>query len=309
MGLGRKESNTVTPILCICCTEKDSKHQRFVSSMSRFTFKRTIMKQIPHNSFKAALRTGQTGLGLWLSCANPYVAEIAAGSGYDWLLIDGEHGPNDVPTLLAQLQAVAPYASHPIVRPVNRDPALIKQILDIGAQTLLVPMVESAASARDIVSAMRYAPHGIRGVGASIARAARWGRIEDYMASAEEQLCLLVQIESIKGLENLEEITRTEGVDGVFIGPADLSASMGHPGNPGHPEVQAAIEKAIKRIRALGKAAGFLAPDPQDARQSIEWGANFVAIAIDTMLMTKAMDDALATVRGTPVSSKKSSSY
>ncbi|MDR3411144.1 MAG: 4-hydroxy-2-oxoheptanedioate aldolase [Formivibrio sp.] len=267
------------------------------------------MKQIPQNKFKEAIKAGQTQLGLWLSCANAYTAEIAATSGYDWLLIDGEHGPNDIPTLLAQLQAIAPYDSHPIVRPVNKDPSLIKQVLDIGAQTLLVPMVDTAQDARDLVSAMRYAPRGIRGVGASVARAARWGRIENYAETVEDQLCLLVQVESLRGLQNLDEITKVEGVDGVFIGPADLSASMGHMGNPGHPEVKAAIEKAIKHIRASGKAAGFLAPDPAVAKHYLACGANFVAIAVDTMLFTKAMSDALVEVTGGTSSYQIKESY
>jgi len=267
------------------------------------------MNKIPCNTFKKALRDGQTQLGMWLSCANAYTAEIAATAGYDWLLIDGEHGPNDVPTLLAQLQAVAPYASHPIVRPVNKDPALIKQVLDIGAQTLLVPMVDTAQEARDLVCAMRYAPRGMRGVGASVARAARWGRIQDYAETVEEQLCLLVQVESVRGLENLDEILAVEGVDGVFIGPADLSASMGYMGQSDHPVVRAAIEGAIRRIRAAGKAAGFLAPDPAVARHYLECGANFVAIGVDTMLLTKAMSDALVAVTGHGTTARQPSSY
>lgn len=255
------------------------------------------MKDILHNTFKTAITSGQTKLGLWLSCASGYTAEIAAGAGYDWLLIDGEHAPNDVPTLLAQLQAIAPYDSHGVVRPVNGDPALIKQILDIGAQTLLVPMVDTADAARDLVSAMRYAPRGIRGVGASIARASRWGRVDDYLQRAEDELCLLVQVETRKALDNLDEIAQVEGVDGVFIGPADLSASLGHLGDAGHPDVQATIEDAIRRIRQHGKAAGILATKPSAAKRFIECGANFVAIAVDTMLLTQALDDALAIFR------------
>ena len=250
------------------------------------------MNSIPHNAFKAAIKAGRTQLGLWLTCANPYTAEIAATSGYDWLLIDGEHGPNDVPTILAQLQAVAAYSSHAIVRTVNKDPALIKQILDCGAQTLLVPMVDSAREARDLVSAMRYPTRGIRGVAPIAARASRWGRIADYTEVVERELCLLVQIESERGLANLDEITQVEGVDGVFIGPADLSASMGHLGNPGHPQVSAAIDTAIRRIRALGKAAGIMGTEPATAKQHISSGANFVAIAVDSMLFTKAIDEA-----------------
>lgn len=267
------------------------------------------MKNILPNAFKAALKTDRPQLGLWLSSANAYTAEIAANTGYDWLLLDGEHAPNDVPTLLAQLQAVAAYDSHPIVRPVNSDPALIKQMLDIGAQTLLVPMVDTAEDARKLVAAMHYPPRGIRGVGASIARAARWGHIQDYLQTAEEQLCLLVQVESVRGLANLDEITRVEGVDGVFIGPADLSASMGHLGNAGHPDVAAAVEQAIRRIRELGKAAGILVTDPAAARHYLDCGANFVAIAVDTMLLSKAMSDALAEVTGGTSGLRFGSSY
>ncbi|MBS1209203.1 MAG: yfaU [Proteobacteria bacterium] len=267
------------------------------------------MMHIPQNTFKEAIKAGRTQLGLWLSCANAYTAEIAATSGYDWLLVDGEHGPNDVPTLLAQLQAVAPYPSHAVVRPVNKDPALIKQVLDIGAQTLLVPMVDTAQDARDLVSAMRYAPRGIRGVGAVVARAARWGRIADYSAAVEEQLCLLVQVESVRGLQNLDEIVQVEGVDGVFIGPADLSASMGHIDDADHPEVRGAIEKAIRHVRAKGKAAGILATNPVTAKHYMAQGANFVAIAVDTMLFTKAMSDALAEVTGGATSVKTRSTY
>ena len=248
--------------------------------------------KIPHNAFKAAIKAGRTQLGLWLICANPYTAEIGATSGYDWLLIDGEHGPNDVPTILSQLQAVAAYSSHAIVRTVNKDPALIEQILDCGAQTLLVPMVDTAQEARDLVSAMRYPTRGIRGVAPISARASRWGRVADYVERVEEELCLLVQVESARGLANLDEITQVEDVDGVFIGPADLSASMGHLRDPGHPDVSAAIEKAIRRIRELGKAAGIICTEPAAAKRYIACGANFVAIAVDTMLLTKGIDEA-----------------
>ena len=251
------------------------------------------------NPFKEALLAGQTQLGLWLAMANAYSAEIAANAGYDWLLVDGEHAPNDVPTILAQLQALAPYPSQAVVRPVNSDPALIKQLLDIGAQTLLVPMVDSADQARDLVRAMRYPPGGIRGVGAMIARASRWGHIEDYAHQVEDALCLLVQVETRRGLENLDGIAQVEGVDGIFIGPADLSASMGHLGAADHPDVQSAIGRAIARVRELGKSAGILATDASYARRYLEYGATFVAVAVDTMLLTQAMRDTLATYRGT----------
>jgi 4-hydroxy-2-oxoheptanedioate aldolase len=268
-----------------------------------------IMMNIPVNQLKIALRSEKTQLGLWLASANAYTAEMAATSGFNWLLIDGEHGPNDIPTLLAQLQAVAPYPCQPIVRPVNQDPALIKQLLDIGAQTLLVPMVETAQQARDLVRAMRYAPRGIRGVGASIARAARWGTVNNYEDEVEQQLCLLVQVESVRGIDNLAEILQVEGVDGVFIGPADLSATMGHMGNPLHPEVDTTIKKALAEIRAAGKAAGCLSIDPAIVKRYVEYGANFVAAAIDTVLLIRGMSTALAEMTGAVAEEQKRHSY
>lgn len=240
------------------------------------------------NPFKRALAQGRVQYGLWLGLAYAYPAEICAGAGFDWLLIDGEHAPNDVRSILAQLQAIAPYASHPIVRPVQGDAALIKQLLDAGAQTLLVPMVESADQAAKLVCAMRYPPKGIRGVGTALARASRWNNVNDYLKQADDEMCLLVQVESARGLENLDEIAAVAGVDGVFVGPADLAASLGHLGNPGHPEVVAAIEGAIKRIVAAGKAAGILAADPKLAQNYVACGASFVAVGVDTVLLGRA---------------------
>lgn len=239
------------------------------------------------NSFKAALADGQRQTGLWLGLADAYCAEICAGAGFDWLLIDGEHGPNDLRTILAQLQAVAPTPSHPVVRPVDGDPAKIKQLLDIGARSLLIPMVDTAEQASALVRATRYPPHGIRGVGTALARAAQWGRDSQYLSTANDDVCLLVQVESVRGLENLSAIAATDGVDGVFIGPADLAASMGHLGNPGHPEVVSTIEGALKTIVAHGKAPGILAADPKLARHYISLGALFVAVGVDTVLLSR----------------------
>jgi 4-hydroxy-2-oxoheptanedioate aldolase len=254
--------------------------------------------QLPVNKFKQRLATEQQ-IGLWVGLANPYSAELAANAGFDWLLFDGEHAPNDVRSLLAQLQAVAPYPSSAVVRPVVGDTAMIKQLLDIGAQTLLVPMVDTAEQARELVRAMRYPPLGIRGVGAALARASRWNNIPDYLARADEEMCLLVQIETQTGLANLDEIAAVEGVDGVFIGPADLSASMGHRGNPGHPEVQAVIEDMIGRIRHAGKAAGILIADEKLAKRYLELGCAFVAVGVDTSILMRALT-ALATRFKTP---------
>jgi len=241
------------------------------------------------NPFKAALQAGQAQIGLWLSMAQPYSTEIAASVGFDWLLIDGEHAPNDVRSTLAQLQAAAPYRGRPVVRAVDGNPALIKQLLDIGAQNLLVPMVDTPEQARAIAAATLYPPLGMRGVGAAVARVSRWGARADYVDVANDEVCLLVQAETVTALNNLEAICAVEGVHGVFIGPADLAASMGHRGKPGHPEVQAAIDDAIRRIRASGKAAGTLTGDVAAARHYLELGASFVAVGIDVTLMAQAL--------------------
>ncbi|TDR45414.1 2,4-dihydroxyhept-2-enedioate aldolase [Pseudomonas brenneri] len=254
---------------------------------------------MPINRFKQRLNSGEAQIGLWLGLADAYCAELAANAGFDWLLIDGEHAPNDLRGMLGQLQAVAPYASEAVIRPVIGDTALIKQVLDIGAQTLLVPMVESAAQARELVRAMRYPPQGIRGVGSALARASRWNSIDGYLDQADAQMCLLVQIESLQGLANLDAIAAVEGVDGVFIGPADLSASMGHRGNPGHPDVQAAIEDAIARIRQAGKAAGILSADEKLARRYIELGAGFVAVGVDTTVLMRGLQGLVGKFKGT----------
>ncbi len=245
--------------------------------------------QTPLNRFKLALQNKQPQIGLWLSLADAYSTELCAGAGFDWLLLDGEHAPNDVRSLLAQLQAIAPYPSHPIARvPMGHGhlgETLIKQYLDIGAQTLLVPMVDTPEQAATLVRATRYPPQGIRGMAG--ARASGWGRNPAYVHEANAQICLLVQAETQTALTNLDAIAATEGVDGVFIGPADLSASLGHVGNPGHPQVQAAIEDAIRRITRAGKAAGILSPDEAVARRYLELGATFVAVGLDTNLLVR----------------------
>lgn len=243
------------------------------------------------NTFKQAMRDRQARIGLWLSLAQPYTAELCATAGFDWLLIDGEHAPNDVRSTLAQLQAVAPYGSQPVVRAVRGETSLIKQLLDIGVQTLLVPMVDTAEQARALVAATRYPPEGIRGVGSAVARVSRWGARTGYLDEANDEVCLLVQAETATALRNLDAICAVDGVDGVFIGPADLAASMGHRGRPGHPEVQAAIEDAIRRIVASGKAAGTLVSDESLARRYLELGATFVAVGIDTSLLARATRD------------------
>ncbi len=242
------------------------------------------------NHFKRALQEKRPQIGLWLGLCSSYSAELLAGAGFDWLLIDGEHAPNNVQTVLGQLQAVAPYPSQPVVRPPWNDAVIIKQLLDVGAQTLLIPMIQNAEQARDAVRATRYPPHGVRGVGSALARASRWNRVPDYLQQADEQMCVLVQIETREAVKNLDAILQVEGVDGVFIGPADLSADMGFAGNPQHPEVQRTIDDAIAHIRAAGKAPGILMANKALAQRYLEAGALFVAVGVDTTLLARAAE-------------------
>lgn len=258
--------------------------------------------QTPVNPFKQALAERRPQIGLWLGLANACAAEICAGAGFDWLLIDGEHSPNDLASVLQQAQAIAAYpATHAIARvPVGHGHVgqmLIKQYLDLGVQTLLVPMVDTPGQAAEIVRSMRYPPDGRRGIGG--ARASRWGRYPDYYRQANAQVCLLVQVESREALDNLDAIVALDGVDGVFIGPADLSASLGHIGNAAHPEVQDAIEHAIARIGAAGKAAGILTADETQARRYLALGALFVAVGLDTGLLARSTSALAAGFRNT----------
>lgn len=244
--------------------------------------------QIPQNRFLAALREKRPQIGLWIGLADPNAAEAMAATGFDWLVLDGEHAPNDPRTVLAQLRAVAPYPVHPVVRPVQGDVALIKQYLDVGAQTLLVPMIDTPEQAARMVRAMRYPPEGIRGMGAALARASRWNQVDDYVQRADEQMCLLVQAETVAAMARLADIARVEGVDGVFFGPADLSASMGLRGQTGHPDVQRAILDGIDTVRAAGKAPGVLTADRTLAQRYLDAGALFVAVGADTTLLVQA---------------------
>ena len=247
--------------------------------------------ELKQNLFKRALAARQVQFGLWQALANPVTAEICAAAGFDWLLFDGEHGPNDIPALLAQLQAVSAYQTHAVGRVTIGDTALIKQYLDIGFQTLLVPLVESAEQAAALVRACRYPPAGVRGVGSGVARASAFNRIPDYLARADGEICLLVQVETVKGLAALDAIAATEGVDGVFIGPADLAAALGHRGQPGHAEVQQAIADAFRRIAAAGKPSGCLSADETLARRYLELGCTFLAVGTDIALLARGSND------------------
>jgi 4-hydroxy-2-oxoheptanedioate aldolase len=253
---------------------------------------------LPENTFKQALRAGRRQLGAFLALGDAHAAELMASSGFDWLLIDCEHGPNDLPSALAQVQALAGYPVQTVLRPSDHDAARIKQYLDLGVQNLLAPMVDSAAQAQALVAAMRYPPRGIRGVGAGMARAARWGNVANYYAQAESELCLAVQIETLAGLENLDAIAAVDGVDGVFLGPADLAAALGYVGQPTHADVRAAVEQALPRIRAAGKAAGVYCADPALAAHYAALGASFFLIAADAILLRTAAAAALGRFAG-----------
>ena len=252
---------------------------------------------LPLNNFKRALQAGRQQIGLWVSLASGYSAEIVAGSGFDWLLVDGEHSPNDPPGVLPQLQAIAAYpTTSAIVRPAWNDKVLIKRYLDIGVQTLLVPYVQNEEEARAAVAATRFPGEGVRGV-AGVTRASRYGRVSHYANRAHEELCVLVQIETREGLDNLEKIARVPGVDGVFIGPADLAAGLGHLGNQQAPEVQSAIQDAIKRIRGCSKPAGILATDEATARRYIDWGTTFTAVGLDAMILARETEKLAAQIK------------
>jgi 4-hydroxy-2-oxoheptanedioate aldolase len=264
------------------------------------------------NLFKQALKNKQPQIGLWLMLSSPYATEICASCGFDWLLIDGEHSPNDVPMLLSSLQAAAAYPSQAVTRVPIGDPVIIKQHMDIGAQTILVPMVDTAAQAADMVRAMRYPPQGMRGVGAGAARVSRWSANPHYLKEANDDACLLVQAETVTAIQNLDAIANTEGVDGVFFGPSDLAASLGHLGNPAHPDVQKVIEDGIRRVVAAGKAPGILTADITLGKRYLELGALFVAVGIDVSVLTsnaRALAQSYKAATGTAPAAPKSTGY
>ena len=242
----------------------------------------------PENELKTALAAGEIQFGCWLGLANAFSAEMMGQAGFDWVVVDGEPGPNDLRSILAQLQALASTGAHPVVRLPVGETYMLKQMLDIGAQTVLVPMVESADQARQLVRDVTYPPHGNRGVGYSMTRAARFSGIEDYGTTADAQICLLVQVENRKGLAALDEILTIEGIDGVFIGPADLAADMGHMGDIAHPDVQTAIMDVLARIRTAGKAPGILSTRDEMTIDAINAGALFVAVGADVVLLGQA---------------------
>jgi 4-hydroxy-2-oxoheptanedioate aldolase len=244
---------------------------------------------LPKNPFKQALAEGRTVIGLWTSLTSAYAAEAVAGAGFDWVVVDTEHSPSDLESVLGHLQVLAAYSTHPVVRvPVN-DRVIVKRYLDIGAQTLLIPQVDTAEQAREAVAATRYPPAGVRGVGGTT-RATRFGRIPGYAKRAHEELCVLVQVESREALDQIEAIAAVDGVDGVFIGPADLHASLGYPGETAHPAVVPVIEDAIRRIAAAGKAPGILTGVEADAKRWIGLGVRFCAVGSDLGVLARGVE-------------------
>ena len=241
---------------------------------------------LPRNAFRAGLKGGERQIGIWCSIPNALTVEMLAHCGYDWLLLDTEHSPARAEHVLGLLQAAAPYPVSCVVRPAWNDAVEIKKMLDVGAQTLLIPFVQTPEEAARAVAATRYPPAGVRGVSGMV-RANRFGAVAGYAARANEEICVLVQVETVEAVARIEEIAAVDGVDGIFIGPADLAASMGFPGQPTHPEVIAAITDATRRIRAAGCPAGFLSADPDAARAVAEAGASFLAVDVDLAVLRR----------------------
>ena len=245
----------------------------------------------PSADFKSVLGNGHRAqVGMWACTGNPLLAEICAGSGFDWLLIDGEHSINSLESISTQLQVVAAYPIHPVVRVPANDTVMIKQYLDLGVQNLIVPMVDNAEQAAQAVAAVRYPPHGVRGVGSALARGSRWNRIEGYLERAEETITLLVQVETAEAVANVARIAGTDGVDGIFIGPSDLAASMGHLGQQDHPDVVAAVEHCIRTAREHGVPVGVNAFVEATARRYLDAGADFIAVGADVALLARASE-------------------
>ncbi|WP_426996198.1 HpcH/HpaI aldolase family protein [Pseudarthrobacter sp. N5] len=250
----------------------------------------------PEQSFKDALASAARPLaGMWVCSGSPLVAEICAGAGLDWLLIDAEHSPNGLESILAQLQAVRGYPVTAVVRPPVNDAVLIKQYLDLGVQTLLIPMVHTADDAAAAVAAARYPPLGVRGVGSALARSARWNRIPDYLARASDTVTVIVQVESVQAVENASSIAAVEGIDAVFVGPSDLAASMGLLGQQDHPDVVAAVESTIREVKSAGKAVGVNAFAETTARRYLAAGADFILVGADVALLARGSEGLAAT--------------
>ena len=249
-----------------------------------------VKMQLEPNKLKRALGAGKLQIGLWSSLCSPIAAEIIADSGFDWIVVDMEHAPNEIPTVMTQLQIMAASGTNIVVRPPWNDMVMIKRVLDIGARCVLLPYVQNAKEAKRAVEYVRYPSGGVRGV-AGGSRASRYGRIKDYLTTAADEICLLLQVETIEALEQLEDIAAIDGVDGIFIGPADLSASMGHLGDTNHKDVRAVIKKTAQRMNDIGLPGGILALEEETARTYIDWGYKFVAVGNDVSLLARASDN------------------
>lgn len=244
-------------------------------------------------------------VGMWVCSVSPVMAEIAAGSGLDWVMIDAEHSPQSLLDIQSQLQAMAAYPVTPVVRMPIGDATLLKQVLDLGPQNVIVPMVSTAEQAEEIVRATSYPPLGIRGVGSALARSARWGRVEDYLPNANNYVSVFVQIETVEGAKNAAKIAAVEGIDGIFVGPSDLAASMGLIGQQTHPDVVRAVKDVFETVRAAHKPVGVNAFDPEFAQKYMDWGATFVLATSDVTLVARgseALAESYGLNAGTPSS-------
>ena len=256
-----------------------------------------MRNDLPENAFKRGLASGKPQIGFWLTLASASVTEVAAGAGFDWLLIDMEHAPNDLPEIMDHLRAAEGGTAEPVVRVPWNDPVMVKRVLDAGARSLLFPFIQSADDARRAVAATRYPPDGIRGV-SGVSRATRFGRVADYYSRAAGEICVLVQIESRKGLDAIEEIAQVDGIDGMFVGPADLTADLGFKANWTTPEAWGAIIGAGTRIQQAGKVAGFLSGKEEDCRRVLEAGFGFVAVGTDTGMVARGTDAIVKAYKG-----------
>ncbi len=252
---------------------------------------------VPKNHLKAALAAKTPQIGIWLSLASAYSSELLSDVGFDWLLIDAEHGPNDIPTILSQAQTIGA-RSTVVVRPPIGEAWIIKQILDLGVQSLLIPMIESVEQAKAVIAATLYPPKGMRGVGAGSARASNFGQMADYIQNANTEICLILQVESRAGLAALPAILALDDVDCIFVGPADLAADMGYPGNSAAPAVQTAIDDALRQIVASGKAAGILTFDTAAVPHYLELGVTFVGAGSDVALLARAASRLASDIKG-----------
>ena len=251
----------------------------------------------PTNRLKASILAGEIQRGIWLGLTSPAVAEMAGAAGFDWCLIDGEHGPNDLPLIEAQLRALHGLPSSAIVRVPQGDDWILKQVLDIGAQSILVPMVETARQAEKVVKACKYAPEGNRGVGYALARASGYNAITDYAQTANNQICVIVQVETLAAMSNIPEIAKVSGVDCIFIGPADLSADMGHLGNLNHPEVLKVIAQGMADITAAGVCAGTISLAEEEQKRFLAQGGKFLGVAADIITLQAALKSTIAIAR------------